>query len=271
MKQWIVIIRPINGLMGLIATWISGLIGVGLAIGSHLIAVLFASLTVFLVTSAGNIINDIVDVDSDRVNHPRRPLVQGSITMGQARAGAVILFSLALILSVAFISLYAFLIVILAEVLLVSYEFSLKKRGFVGNISISVLVGLIFIFGGVAVESTYKMLILFVMASLANLSREIIKDIEDMKGDVDRVTLPKKYGVKVASAAAIASVLVAVGMSALPYYLNIFSLYYLVAVAFSDILFLASAFRINNPHLSQNLSKFAMIVGLVSFTIGGLF
>lgn len=270
MKQWIRIIRPVNGLMGFLATWISAIIGVGLSISSHLYAVIFASITVFLVTSAGNIINDIVDVESDRVNHPKRPLVLGSITMKQARTAAIVLFAAGLVLSAFFISLYAMLIVILAEVLLVSYEFFLKKRGFVGNVSISVLVGLIFIFGGIAVNSTYKMLILFAMASLANLSREVIKDIEDMKGDVDRVTLPQKYGVRMASVAAITSVLIAVGMSSLPYFLDIFPVYYLAAVALSDALFIISAYKIGNPHLSQNLSKFAMIMGLVSFTIGGL-
>ncbi|AKA49101.1 hypothetical protein IX51_08280 [uncultured archaeon] len=257
--------------MGLIATWISGLIGVGLGIGNYLVPVIFASIVVFLVTGAGNIINDIVDVDSDRVNHPGRPLVQGTITMSQARAESVILFAAALILAALFISLYAFIMVIIAEALLVSYEYTLKKRGFVGNVSISIMVGLIFIFGGIAVNSTYKMLILFVMASLANLSREVIKDIEDMKGDTDRVTLPRRYGVRIASAVAVASVLVAVGMSVLPYYLSIFSVYYLGAVAVADALFLLSAYKIGYPHTSQNLSKFAMIVGLISFTIGGLY
>lgn len=271
MKQWIRIVRPINGIMGLIATWISALIGVGTAVASHLIAVMFASIAVFLVTAGGNIINDIVDVESDRINHPLRPLVVGSITKGRAKTAAIILFVIAGIISPVFISISAFLVVVLAEVLLVAYETILKKKGFVGNVSISILVGLIFIFGGIAVSSTYKMLILFAMASLANLSREIVKDMEDMEGDVDRVTLPRKYGPRVASTVAIGSVLIAVGMSALPYYLGIFALPYVIAVSLSDLLFIVSAIKIRNPHLSQNLSKFAMIIGLVSFTIGGLY
>lgn len=271
MKQWIKIIRPINGIMGLIATWISALIGVGTGVLNHIVPVLFASLAVFLVTSGGNIINDLVDVESDRVNHPKRPLVIGSISKSQAKTAALILFALAAVLSPIFISLTAFAVVILAEVLLVAYETTLKKRGFVGNVSISILVGLIFIFGGIAVNSTYKMLILFAMAALANLSREVIKDMEDMEGDVDRVTLPRKYGMRVASTIAIASVLTAVAMSVIPYYTGIFALPYIIAVSVSDILFITSAVRIRKPHLSQNLSKFAMIIGLVSFTIGGLF
>lgn len=271
MRPWIRIIRPINGVMGFIATWISALIGVGTSVTHHLLPVLIASVAVFLVTSGGNIINDMVDVESDRVNHPKRPLVQGTITMGQARAASMFLFAAAVVITPIFISLYAFAVVIIAEVLLVSYEVSLKKKGFVGNVSISILVGLIFIFGGIAVNSTYKMLILFAMAGLANLSREIIKDMEDMEGDVDRVTLPKKYGTRVASSVAIASIAIAVSLSLVPYFVGIFPLIYLVAVAFSDLLFITSALNIRKPHLSQNLSKFAMIIGLVAFTIGGLF
>lgn len=271
MKQWITILRPVNGLMGFIATWISGFIGVGTAIGNHIIPVLMAAITVFLVTSGGNIINDIVDVESDRINHPSRPIVKGTITKGQAKVGSAVLFVVALALTAIFISPLALGVAAFAEALLISYETTLKKRGFVGNVSISILVGLIFIFGGIAVNSIYKMLILFVMASLANLSREVIKDIEDMGGDVDRVTMPRKYGVKLSSAVAISSVLVAIAISVLPYYMKIFSNLYLIVVAVSDVMFLLSAYKIRNPHLSQNISKFAMIVGLVSFTIGGLY
>ncbi len=271
MNKWLAIVRPINCVMGLIATWISGLIGVGTGVASYIIPLLFASVTVFMVTAGGNIINDLVDVESDRTNHPNRPLVKGTISVPQARSFATVLFALSLVISLLFISATALLVVALAEALLIGYEMSLKKQGFVGNVSISILVGLIFIFGGIAVNSTYRMIILFVMASLANLSREVIKDIEDMKGDVDRVTLPKKYGVRLSVAVAITSVGVAIGFSIIPYLTDIFSLPYLGAVAVADALFIVSAVKIGNPHFSQNMSKFAMIVGLISFTIGGLY
>lgn len=271
MNKWIKIIRPINGLMGLLATWISGLIGVGIGISNYIVPVAVASVTVLLVTSGGNIINDMVDIESDRVNHPKRPLVQGTITIPQARTLAISLFLGAIVLSVLLISITALLVVILAEALLVSYELSLKKKGLVGNVSVSILVGLIFIFGGIAVNSTYRMLILFAMASLANLSREIIKDIEDVEGDIDRATLPKKYGLTVSRTVAIASVSVAIAISFFPYFIGIFKLPYLAAVSVADLMFVYSAARIRSPHLSQNISKFAMIVGLISFTIGGLY
>ena len=56
MNPWIRILRPVNGLMGLLATWISALIGVGYALPEHILPISIASISVFLVTSAGNIL-----------------------------------------------------------------------------------------------------------------------------------------------------------------------------------------------------------------------
>lgn len=271
MNPWLKIMRPVNGVMGIVATVISGFIGAGLGLPSYLYPILAASVSVFLVTSGGNIINDLVDIETDRTNHPQRPLVTGRISAGAAKIAFVAFFAIAAIVSGVFISLYALVVVVLAEIFLGLYETRTKKQGLTGNIMISILVGLIFIFGGIVVNSVGKMLILFAMASLANLSREIIKDIEDMEGDVDRVTLPKKIGVRGAAAVAIISIAVAVSFSYIPYYLGIFKLYYLGIVAVSDILFIVSAVTIiRNPGISQQVSKFAMIVGLLSFAVGGI-
>lgn len=271
MNSWLRIIRPINGIMGIVATWISAFIGVGLALKNFLPPVIFASLAVFLVTSAGNIINDIMDIETDKVNHPTRPLVKGEITVKQATYGAAILFIVPILTSAFYISYFAAIVVLIADALLVGYEKFLKKRGISGNITISILVGLIFIFGGIAVSSLLKMIILFGMASLANLSREIIKDIEDMEGDVDRITFPKRYGIKNAMILAALSVLIAVSLSYLPYYLGIFSIYYAIVVILSDALFIISlSVMSKNPERSQSISKYAMIVGLISFAVGGI-
>lgn len=271
MNPWLRIVRPINGVMGIVATIISGFIGVGLSLPSHIYAVLAASAAVFFVTAGGNIINDYVDIDTDRINHPDRPLVTGAISREAARAAFIASFIVAIVISAVLISLTAILVVLLAEAFLGLYEFKTKKMGFPGNVMISILVGLIFVFGGIAVDVVNKMIILFVMATLANLSREIIKDIQDVEGDLDRKTLPKSIGVKGASIVAIVSVLVAGSFSYLPYYLGIFQLYYLFIVAVSDAMFVISAVTIlRNPGFSQQISKFAMIIGLLSFAIGGI-
>ncbi len=270
MNDWAKIIRPINGFMGIIATLISGFIGVGFRLPDYYIEISMAAIAVLLVTSGGNIINDVVDIETDRVNHPERPLVTGRISVKSAETAATASFLAALLISGAFISLLALAVVALAEVFLILYEFKTKKLGFSGNVMISILVGLIFVFGGIAVHSVRSMAILFVMASLANLSREIIKDIQDMSGDIDRKTLPKIYGVKISAGIATIAVLIAVVLSYMPYYLGIFRIYYLLPVAISDALFIFSvSMIIQHPDTSQKISKIAMIVGLASFALGG--
>lgn len=271
MNSWLRIVRPVNGVMGIVATIISGFIGVGLSLPSHSFEIMAASAAVFFVTAGGNIINDYVDVETDRVNHPDRPLVTGAISKNSAKVAFIGFFMAAVAVTAIFISPLAVAVVLLAEAFLGLYEFKTKKMGFVGNVMISILVGLIFVFGGIAVDVINRMIILFVMASLANLSREIIKDIEDIHGDVDRKTLPKSIGIRNAAVIAAISAIIAVSFSYLPFYLGIFKIFYLIIVAFSDAMFILSAITIiRNPGISQQISKIAMIIGLLSFAVGGL-
>ncbi|QRF76423.1 Digeranylgeranylglyceryl phosphate synthase [Thermoplasmatales archaeon] len=276
MNPWIRIIRPVNGLMGLIATWISALIGVGYALPSHTAAILLASISVFMVTSAGNILNDILDHETDKINHPDRPIPSGQISIRSARIYAYSMFiaPIILVLPYTIIGVYSpFIpvIVIVAELLLISYETRTKNFGLSGNATVSILVGLIFIYGGMAVGAVASMVILFVLASLSNFSRELIKDIEDVKGDVDRMTFPRKHGEKTAASIASVSIIAAIVISPFPYLVGIFSYPYLAAVAVADIIFLMSIHKtVLSPGRNQKYSKIAMIIALAAFVIGGI-
>jgi 4-hydroxybenzoate polyprenyltransferase and related prenyltransferases len=173
------------------------------------------------------------------------------------------------------ISLFTFkivlsLIVLFAIALLVSYEWKAKKAGLIGNIIISFLVALIFIYGSLSVKFSFLVLIFAFMAFLANLSREIIKDVEDVEGDIDRRTLPMKIGKKLSTVFASVFLLIAITISPIPYLYFHWNIYYLIAVLLADILFLVSIiFSFNNPKRGQEFIKFGMLVGLVAFLIGG--
>ncbi len=271
MNRWIDIIRPVNGIMGIVATIVSAIIGIGLDFSRFYLSVASAAIIVFLVISAGNIMNDVVDVDTDRLNHPDRSLVKFPEMIPEAKMLFVIFFIIPIVLSILFISPIALVLVAVAEVLLITYELYTKRLGLTGNITISVLVGLIFIFGGIAVDSVVRMFLLFGMASLANLAREITKDVQDMEGDVDRKTFPKRYGKEISSVFASIFTVLAVIISFLPYYLKIFSIYYLLIVLVSDIFFIMSVYVLfGDPEKGQKISKYAMILGLAAFFVGGL-
>ncbi len=269
LRDWTSIIRPVNGIMGIVGTLISSFIGLGYGITGHYAEAFVAALSVFLVTSGGNVINDIYDRETDRINHPERPIPGGRISVSSARVFSAALFAVPILLAFFFLNYEALTIVVIAEILLIVYESNAKRRGLSGNIIVGSLVGLIFIFGGISVGSAYKMYILFVMAALTNIGREITKDVEDMTGDVDRKTFPKQYGKKNSAYLVTALVLIAVAASFIPYIIHIFTFYYLIPVVVADALFIYTASMVQkDPSKSQKYSKYAMILGLLSFIVG---
>ncbi len=98
----------------------------------------------------------------------------------------------------------------LAFLLMFHYEmvvpasFMLKHKGLLGNLAISLLIGIVIVFGAAAVNGISSPLVWIValVAMLVNAAREIVKDIEDEEGDVDRETLPKVVGAERARAIA---------------------------------------------------------------------
>src|SRR2546428_5532817 len=197
--------RPLNCVMSAVGVGIGGVVGVGSAAwGDLALPLVLPATAAASLTAGGNALNDIFDRETDRINHPDRPLASGQLTLGTARAFAASAFVIAAILA-AFINPLALVIVGLNVTLMVSYENWLKARGAAGNVVIAYLVGSLFLFAGVSVfrSSTAPLIrtgILTALAFLATLGREITKDIQDMRGDVDRRTLPRRIGASPAGA-----------------------------------------------------------------------
>jgi len=266
--------RPLNCVMSAVGVAIGGVVGVGSAAWGDLarsLALAAAAAAAF--TAGGNALNDIVDRETDRINHPDRPLASGQLTLGTARAFAVSAFAIAAVLAV-FINPLALLIVGLNVTLMVSYENWLKARGAAGNLVIAYLVGSLFLFAGVSVfrSSTDPLIrtgILAALAFLATLGREITKDIEDMHGDVDRVTLPRRIGASRAGLVAGLALALCVALSFLPLYFGVLGIGYAVLVLPADGMFMYAALHsAANPARSQRVTKYAMIVALAAFLAG---
>ena len=269
MNKWLKITRPVNGFMGFFSIYIVGFIAVNVHIARFLLPISLGAISVFLVTAGGNIINDISDLETDRSNHPDRPLPSGTISKKAAYYMAISFFIAGFVVSL-FVSLFISSIVVLAEVLLVSYEFKTKKMGLPGNITISLLIGMIFLYGGFITDTLSKMILLFFLAFFSNMSREIMKDIEDIKGDIDRNTLPKRIGIPRARIVSGSFIIITIVVSFLPYYFHILSVYYLYAVLLDDILFaLTLIYLYKNVSKGQQISKVAMIWGMACFLLGG--
>jgi geranylgeranylglycerol-phosphate geranylgeranyltransferase len=230
-------------------------------------------ITVFLITGAGNAINDYFDAGIDAVNRPERPIPSGRLRKGFAYKFSIFLFAGGILASY-FIGAIPFFIALFNSFLLYLYAFSLKRKVFVGNLSVSYLTGSTFLFGGAAyglkgIEATS---VLFFLSMLATLAREIVKAIEDMEGDRKdgAVTLPIRIGERPSAYIASGVGILAVLLSPVPFITGLFNTSYLLVVGIADIIFLYAVLLIlkNNPSASSKYFKVAMFFALVAFIAG---
>ncbi|MDO9096578.1 MAG: UbiA family prenyltransferase, partial [Candidatus Methanoperedens sp.] len=230
----------------------------------------------FLFGLAGNAINDYFDYENDKINHPERPIPSGKLKPEQALFFSMFFFAISLALSfyLSFIVGYgALLVVVIALLSQVAYEWKFKHEKIIGNMIIGAQTALAFVFGGVIVGETGMTGVLAVAVFLSIVGREIVKDIEDVKGDKDRVTLPMKLGVKTAGIVAAFFIVLAVLISLLPYYpLHQFGWQYLLVIAIADTLFIGSIPVIfKDAKTARRMLKFAMLIAIFAFVTGSVF
>ncbi len=164
--------------------------------------VLFAIATI-LITASGYIINDIYDIETDRINKPDKRIIQVHLSVSNAWK-----IYISIILTGAFISLYLavqrydlfyWFIYPVAIFLLYGYSRWFKGIPYLGNIIVSLFCaavpGIFFLSEASILKelkikdlssflSLHGLLLSYVIfAFLTNLYREIVKDLQDEAGD----------------------------------------------------------------------------------------
>jgi 4-hydroxybenzoate polyprenyltransferase len=163
-----------------------------------------------LIAAAGNIINDYFDVKADRINKPEKLIITKHIK----RRWAIvthwtfngIAFGIAVYLSILYSSLSFVFIHLISINTLWFYSMLFKRKALIGNILIAGLTSMVplltmvyFEAGnpsnlshsefepetwGTIIDIDYRLIyVLMAFAFIQNLAREIIKDIQDVKGD----------------------------------------------------------------------------------------
>lgn len=226
--------------------------------------------------------NDLLDIETDRISHPNRALVTGVIPVRVAWLLTVLFAAIALTLAVT-VSLPVLFLAITAALLLAVYNLSLKNLPLIGNFTIALLAGLTIITGAAAASPTMELalpnpIMPALFAFLIHSLRELVKDIEDIDGDrlVNARTLPIVAGipaslkiVNVILALLIVSTLVPVFFRwyTNPWYLTLV----LFLIDFPLIFLVVSCLRNPVPSRLKRLSlglKLAMIVGMIALVIG---
>ena len=167
-------------------------------------------LATLCIAAAGNVINDIYDVETDFVNKPNKVIVGNSISEKTT-------FNMYIVLTIIGVGVGFYLsnligrsgfsaIFVIISALLYIYATYLKQTLLVGNIVVSFLaamslliVGLFELLPVITDQNQETQLTFFkiifdyaIFAFMINLLREMIKDIEDINGDykVEMKTLP---------------------------------------------------------------------------------
>lgn len=173
-------------------------------------------LSTLCIAGGGYLINDVFDKNIDRINKPERVIIDKHISEATA-------YNFYIVLNVIGVGIGFYLsnyiekpsfstIFILIAATLYLYAMSLKKSLLVGNILIAAMLAISVLIVGIfdllpiitkenqlSLGNLFKIIIDYaVFAFLINLIREIIKDIEDIEGDMDSgsKSLPIVIGIK---------------------------------------------------------------------------
>jgi len=166
------------------------------------------------IAAAGNIINDIFDIETDMVNNPEKVIVGKSISEKTAYNLFIIFNIIGVGIGFYLSNLVGkdgfFALFVIISALLYIYASYLKQMLLIGNIVISILVALSIIIVGlfellpaITDQNQETQLTFFkivfdyaIFAFIINLIREITKDIEDIDGDykAEMNTLPIAIG-----------------------------------------------------------------------------
>jgi geranylgeranylglycerol-phosphate geranylgeranyltransferase len=265
--------RPLNVLISMLSIWVAAIIASGFVFSTVL---LLAIATAGLITAGANIINDIFDVEIDRINKPQRLIAAGVVPV--SCAWFYFGFSYGAGLLIAWIAgIDLFLFACLFALLLYWYSARLKRMVLWGNAVVSLSTGFAFIYGAMAVNNWEAGVIPAIFAFCFHFGREIIKDMQDVSGDSSEHanTFPIRYGRK--KSVLLVNIIfgVLIILTIIPYILNIYNARYLaVVIAGVDVVLLSVSIvlwmKYDPVFLGKisHLLKLDMFIGLLAIFLG---
>lgn len=271
---YIKITRPLNVLITFLVVVVAVLISQSKQL--ELYTILLASLTASLAAAAGNVVNDIFDIETDKFSHADRVLVLGMLSKKESW---YLYISLNLISVLIAASLFTILLIIVLLTLLILfiYSYSLKKLPLIGNLTIAFLTGLAFIYGGFAADNPGAAIIPAVFAFLINLIREVVKDMQDIEGDlkIGFLTFAIKYGFQKSKILILVITFSLILFTLYPFITQHYKIeYFMVVMVFVNPLlilclkFLFDAKKENSLSVVSNMLKLNMVLGLIAIYLG---
>ena len=266
--------RPLNLLIVFLSVIVAGFI---CSENNKIIpSTILAGISASFIAAAGYVINDYFDINIDRINRPDRPLVSGGLSIKTA----IYYYFIASIIGLTFallINLLSFVIAAVTIILLFIYSFKFKSIIILGNFTIAALTGLAFIYGGVSVGNIDFAIIPALFALLINFIREVVKDMEDVQGDIKNgiKTFPNKLGFSIAKNFIVFLTVLLILLTFYPFIFKIYKIeYFIVVMSIVNpvlVYFLVSIYK-NDSLVNLNklsfILKLDMIFGLSAIYLG---
>ena len=270
MNPYIALTRPGNVVLTAVAVVAGSYITAGDNIFDFQVEIMIASLAAMMLVGGGNALNDYNDRESDKENHPNRPIPAGLISADETLVYSRILLSAGLLIVLfGLANKLPFIIALIGTITLISYENKLKALGLSGNIAVGFMSGAVFLYAGMVVNDPGPTLWMFGLAFLATVAREIVKDIQDLEGDTDRFTLPARIGI--AKSLFVTGILLVVAWSlsftAITQFSGIASNAYAIGVSIANVIMLVGFQNARNGDYfsGQKKIKQGMGVAMLAF------
>ena len=271
---YIRLMRPLNLLQGAIAILVCATLMEQFPIWWK---ILLTIAVVWVCTGGGNALNDYCDSEIDKINRPKRPIPMGLISKKGALIFSTLLFISSLLFAIPIWDLQVAIVLGIALFFLITYSLFFKMRVFVGNLIVSLILGMAFLFGTIIFGDILKGIVPFLLAFAFTLIREMVKDMQDVEGDraLGVNTLPMKYGINTSKhLVTIFTFLLMIG-AIFPYILNVYGKFYLITVIFTvEIPLLYVIFSIQRDTSATNCSLISSVLkadiffGLLAIYLG---
>ena len=268
------ILRPLNVFTSGLAMIISA--SILDQIGNYYV-VAITCIVVMCFTGASNALNDAIDLKSDLINRPFRPIPSGNISRRAAVVFSFMLFTAGSIICLQLSDAAKVIGIIISVPMIISYNTYFKGVYLLGNFVVGLVIGMSFIFSGAAHYSVAPMWIPAFLAFGLTFLREIIKDLEDIRGDKisGLLTYPISSDLK-QTTRLIIFITASVGLAALiPYLVGHYGIWYLITLVIGvEIpLVLVVFLFIKNPEIStakicSKILKLSTLFGLVAIYMG---
>ncbi|HOX81579.1 MAG TPA: geranylgeranylglycerol-phosphate geranylgeranyltransferase [Chryseolinea sp.] len=232
---------------------------------------LLLSSSTVLIAAAGYIINDYYDIKIDFINKPERVVIGRSIARRYAILFHVVLSCTGILIG-ASLSLRIGAVNIVSVFLLWLYSNNLKRLPLIGNVTVAFLTGLSIYMIEIYYHSGKSMILIYAtFAFFMTLIREIIKDMEDLKGDnsFGCKTLPITVGVRKTKIVIYIIIFIfSITVLMINQFYTGISIYYFLVCLFIPLLILLTrltrADRMKDYAWLSTFSKVIMLLGILS-------